>query len=75
MYLCFSEQLITPETFAEILCDDLDLNAINFIPAIASAIRQQVSSLRYMYSSATSQQLPSIAHANVYCISIIFFAD
>ena len=73
MYLCFSEQLITPETFAEILCDDLDLNAINFIPAIASAIRQQVSSLHYI--SATSQQLPSIAHAYVYCISIIFFAD
>ena len=44
---CFTwnrtEQLITPEQFAEILCDDLDLNPISFVPAIAQAIRQQVS--------------------------------
>lgn len=36
---CFTwnknESLITPEQFAEILCDDLDLNPINFIPAIS----------------------------------------
>ena len=36
------ETLITPEQFGEILCDDLDLNPINFIPAIAGAIRQQI---------------------------------
>ncbi|KAL7053555.1 hypothetical protein AAHC03_026410 [Spirometra sp. Aus1] len=43
---CFTwnryEQMITPEQFAEILCDDLDLNPISFVPAIAQAIRQQV---------------------------------
>ncbi|GFO29642.1 swi/snf-related matrix-associated actin-dependent regulator of chromatin subfamily b member 1 [Plakobranchus ocellatus] len=43
---CFTwnknETLITPEQFGEILCDDLDLNPINFIPAIAGAIRQQI---------------------------------
>jgi SWI/SNF-related matrix-associated actin-dependent regulator of chromatin subfamily B member 1 len=38
----FSESLITPEQFAEILCDDLDLNPIAFVPAVAQAIRQQV---------------------------------
>lgn len=38
----FAESLITPEQFAEILCDDLDLNPINFIPAISQAIRQQI---------------------------------
>ena len=37
-----SETLITPEQFAEILCDDLDLNPINFVPAISSAIRHQI---------------------------------
>ncbi|CAF2342316.1 unnamed protein product [Rotaria sp. Silwood2] len=37
-----NEQLITPEMFAEILCDDLDLNTIAFVPAIAQAIRQQL---------------------------------
>ena len=38
------EQLITPEMFAEILCDDLDLNTMAFVPAIAQAIRQQLES-------------------------------
>ncbi|XP_050408678.1 SWI/SNF-related matrix-associated actin-dependent regulator of chromatin subfamily B member 1-A isoform X2 [Patella vulgata] len=43
---CFTwnknETLITPEQFAEILCDDLDLNPLNFVSAIAQAIRQQI---------------------------------
>nr|XP_023696470.1 SWI/SNF-related matrix-associated actin-dependent regulator of chromatin subfamily B member 1 isoform X3 [Paramormyrops kingsleyae] len=39
-----NEKLITPEMFAEILCDDLDLNPLTFVPAIASAIRQQIES-------------------------------
>lgn len=39
-----NEMLITPEIFAEILCDDLDLNPITFIPAIAQSIRQQIES-------------------------------
>ncbi|XKL64864.1 hypothetical protein PGB90_004950 [Kerria lacca] len=37
-----NETLITPEQFAEVLCDDLDLNPTTFVPAIAQAIRQQV---------------------------------
>lgn len=36
------ESIITPEQFAEILCDDLDLNPLNFVPSIAQAIRQQI---------------------------------
>jgi len=28
--------------FAEVLCDDLDLNAITFVPLIAQAIRTQI---------------------------------
>lgn len=40
----FSEKLMTPEMFAEILCDDLDLSPLAFVPAIASAIRQQIES-------------------------------
>lgn len=39
-----SEKLMTPEMFAEILCDDLDLNPLTFVPAVASAIRQQIES-------------------------------
>lgn len=47
MFVCFSpliEKLMTPEMFAEILCDDLDLSPLAFVPAIASAIRQQIES-------------------------------
>lgn len=39
-----NELLITPEIFAEILCDDLDLNPLAFIPAISQSIRQQLES-------------------------------
>lgn len=35
---------MTPEMFAEILCDDLDLNPLTFVPAITSAVRQQIES-------------------------------
>ena len=43
MYYCFfAETLITPESFAEVFCDDLDLPANSFVPAVASAIQQQV---------------------------------
>ena len=37
-----NEILITPDQFAEILCDDLDLNPVHFVPAITAAIQQQV---------------------------------
>jgi len=37
-----NEQNITPEQFAEILCDDLDLPQANFVPAITQSIRQQI---------------------------------
>ncbi|CAF93292.1 unnamed protein product [Tetraodon nigroviridis] len=39
-----NEKLMSPEMFAEILCDDLDLSPLSFVPAIASAIRQQIES-------------------------------
>jgi SWI/SNF-related matrix-associated actin-dependent regulator of chromatin subfamily B protein 1 len=39
-----NEQHLFPEQFAEVLCDDLDLNPPNFVPAIAAAIQQQVES-------------------------------
>ncbi|VDP08341.1 unnamed protein product [Soboliphyme baturini] len=43
---CFTwnknEMLITPEIFAEVLCDDLDLPPVTFVPAISQSIRQQL---------------------------------
>ena len=33
---------MTPEQFGELLCDDLDLNPLMFVPAITLAIRQQL---------------------------------
>lgn len=41
MFLFHLECMVTPEQFAEVLCDDLDLNPVPFVPAIATAIRQQ----------------------------------
>lgn len=38
----FVEQLITPAQFAEILCDDLDLNPLSFVPAIEASMKQQL---------------------------------
>ena len=35
------ETMITPEQFAEVLCDDLELPSSQFVSAIASSIRQQ----------------------------------
>ena len=40
--LFVTETLITPEQFAESVCDDLDLNPVNFVAPIATAIRQQI---------------------------------
>ncbi|XP_071479899.1 SWI/SNF-related matrix-associated actin-dependent regulator of chromatin subfamily B member 1-like [Diadema setosum] len=37
-----NEQLITPEMFAEILCDDLDLPATTFVQPISQAIKTQI---------------------------------
>lgn len=42
MIFQFLEKNITPEQFAEILCDDLDLPSSTFIPPIAQSIRQQI---------------------------------
>lgn len=39
-----NETLITPEMFGEVVCDDLDLNPVNFVPAISAAINQQLES-------------------------------
>ncbi|KAF8930956.1 hypothetical protein BGZ58_007925 [Dissophora ornata] len=38
-----NEQLMTPEQFAEILCDDLDLSVAKFVPEIAQSIRNQIA--------------------------------
>jgi len=40
--LLLIEKTITPEQFAEVLCDDLDLPSSTFVPAIAQSIRQQI---------------------------------
>ena len=37
-----NETMMSPDQFAEILCDDLDLNPLHFVPAITAAINQQI---------------------------------
>ena len=38
----FAESLISPEQFAELLCDDLELPMSTFVPAIAQSLKQQL---------------------------------
>ncbi|KAG9069740.1 Chromatin structure remodeling complex protein sfh1 [Linnemannia hyalina] len=38
-----NEQLMTPEKFAEILCEDLELNQAKFVPEIAQSLRNQIA--------------------------------
>jgi hypothetical protein len=42
MFLSFLETTITPEHFAEVLCDDLHFPAATFVPAIVKQIREQL---------------------------------
>lgn len=58
---------MTPEMFAEILCDDLDLNPLTFVPAIASAIRQQIES--YPTDSILDEQTDQRVIIKVCCAS------
>jgi len=37
-----NESMMTPDQFAEVLCDDLDLNPIHFVPAVTAAVQQQL---------------------------------
>jgi len=39
-----NETMLAAEQFAEVMCDDLDLNPVNFVPAITAAINQQLES-------------------------------
>ena len=33
-----NDTMLSPDQFAEVLCDDLDLNPLHFVPAISAAI-------------------------------------
>ena len=54
--LFLSETLISPEVFAEVLCDDLDLPAASFVPAVVQAIRQQIKQFDTDSEIAIDQQ-------------------
>lgn len=42
IHILIVEQLITPEQFAEALCEDLEIPVASFVPTIAQSIRQQL---------------------------------
>ena len=52
--LLLLEKLITPEDFAQILCNDLDIPESTFIPVIASSINSQV----HDYEAAAEVEIP-----------------
>lgn len=52
------EQLVTPEQFAEHMCEDLRLPPASFIPQIARSIRDQVQDY-YLHASSMVTNEPS----------------
>lgn len=76
---CFTwnknENLITPEQFAEIICDDLDLNPLSFVGPIAQSIRQQIdafpSSTDNLLNQQTDQRVLLKLNLNVGNISLL----
>jgi len=75
---CFTwnknEQLISPEQFAELMCDDMDLNPLHFVPAISSAIRQQIEAFpteNPVLEGQTDQRLVIKLNVHVGNISLV----
>ena len=65
--------MITPEIFAEIICDDLDLNPLTFIPAIAQSIRQQLDNYPSdnIIEENTDQRVLIKVNIKVLCVLLI----
>ena len=74
---CFTwnknEQVITPEMFAEILCEDLDLNPQSFVPAIAQSMRQQIEAfpMEQILENQTDQRVKIKLNIHVGNISLV----
>ena len=71
--LCL-ESLITPEQFAEILCEDLDLPMTQFIPAIAQSIRQQVDAFptdNLLNNQADQRVIIKVCEGFLFCVVFI----
>ena len=74
---CFTwnknEQMITPEMFAEILCEDLDLNPQQFVPAIAQSMRQQIEAfpMEHILENQTDQRVKINLNIHVGNISLV----
>lgn len=63
-----NEQLMTPESFAEILCDDLDLPTAKFVPEIAQSIRNQIAE----FEPVAEVQVPNEGSRVVIQVLILF---
>ncbi|CAG8454110.1 14633_t:CDS:10 [Ambispora leptoticha] len=55
-----NETIITPEQFAEVLCDDLRFPSASFVPAIAKQIHEQIQGF-YLHPAITASTLPPLA--------------
>ncbi|KFD53400.1 hypothetical protein M514_05664 [Trichuris suis] len=68
-----NELNITPEIFAEILCDDLDLPPNTFVPAVAASIRQQLAAYcpESFTADGTDQRVVIKLNINVGNLSLV----
>src|SRR3954470_130195 len=59
MFYSFVETIITPEHFAEVVCDDLHFPATTFVPAVVKQIREQLQGYISHPLSSSDQFLTS----------------
>ena len=65
------ETLISPEVFAEVLCDDLDLPAAAFVPAVVQAIRQQIKQFDSDSEISLDKQTDQRVIIKVGCLEVL----
>ena len=65
------ETLISPEVFAEVLCDDLDLPAAAFVPAVVQAIRQQIKQFDSDSEISLEKQTDQRVIIKVGCLEVL----
>ncbi|CAG8627522.1 803_t:CDS:10, partial [Ambispora gerdemannii] len=59
-----NETIITPEHFAEVLCDDMHFPSASFVPAIAKQIHEQIQGF-YLHPAITASSLPPLAQNEI----------
>ena len=64
-----NETMMTPDQFAEVLCDDLDLNPIHFVPAVTAAVQQQLDNFPSESENLLKEQQVKTFEKTFFCFA------